>query len=314
MVSTRSHPSNFPPPTLSPSKPSRNSSTPSTRRQNPKDKLGASTPWTWTHTPSNLALIWLLISVPLVTWDTMSVFLRPHSVPGGWLLRPLWSLYALYGEADQTQGFVGWNANEGFTEALSALNVLETGMYAWYLWVVLRPGRAGETEDEKQTKGKGGRGAPSPSKVGWFGRPRSVGGGKEVQIAVLVGFAAAVMTVSKTMCYWLREYYSARAAMRDSSAFSILLLFVIPKGALLIFPSYLIYVFGAEILQALEIASNSSSSGWAIPSTRLSGNIIKAITAAAGGDRNDDNENEKDESSEGESESESDYERSKKKQ
>ncbi|KAA6407917.1 MAG: Emopamil-binding [Lasallia pustulata] len=36
---------------------------------------------------------------------------------------------------------------------------------------------------------------------------------------------------------------------------ALLFLWIIPNGAWLVFPSYMIYVFGQEILQGLEIAS-----------------------------------------------------------
>ena len=55
---------------------------------------------TWSHTPSNLTLIWLAISLPLVIWDTGYTLLRPHSMPGGSLHWPLWKPYDLYGRVD----------------------------------------------------------------------------------------------------------------------------------------------------------------------------------------------------------------------
>jgi len=130
MVSTRNHPSNFPPPDLSPSKALTRS--PRTSRKN------------WVHTPSRLTLLWLIISLPLVFWDIGYVLLRPHSMPGGWLHSPIWTPYALYGTIDYIYGEKAWNERNGFTAAQTSLNVVESVGYVGYLWVVWRFGE-GET-------------------------------------------------------------------------------------------------------------------------------------------------------------------------
>ncbi|SLM35542.1 hypothetical protein LPUS_04848 [Lasallia pustulata] len=63
------------------------------------------------------------------------------------------------------------------------------------------------------------------------------------------------MTVSKTVLYWLNEYFSGFDNIGHNSWSALLFLWIIPNGAWLVFPSYMIYVFGQEILQGLEIAS-----------------------------------------------------------
>src|SRR5690242_12203083 len=99
MVSTRSHPDQFPPPDLSPSK-SSSPATPSSRRGFPnggdvfRDSGRSST---FAHAPTNLTLLWLIVSLPLVAWDTGYILLRPHSMPGGKFHWPLWVPYELYG-------------------------------------------------------------------------------------------------------------------------------------------------------------------------------------------------------------------------
>src|SRR3954447_10069266 len=121
MVSTRGHPQEFPEPDLTPSK-----STPSRARKAKQ----------WAHTPSNLALIWLFISLPLVAWDAGYVLLRPHSMPGGRFHSPIWAPYALYGKIDYIYGWPAFNARNGFTAAQTVLNLIETTGYVFYLWVV----------------------------------------------------------------------------------------------------------------------------------------------------------------------------------
>ena len=146
----------------------------------------------WSHTPSNLTLLWLLVSLPLVFWDTGYVLMRPHTMPGGYLHSPIWKPYALYGTVDYIYGFKAFNARNGFTAAQGVLNLVESAFYMVYLWIVWSSGQ----EEEKVE----GRGAPSIKNVGWFGATRSVGG-KEGGLAVLIAFTAAALTVSKTVLY-----------------------------------------------------------------------------------------------------------------
>jgi len=175
MVSTRGHPQEFPEPQLTPSK-----STPSRSRKA-----------NWAHTPSNLTIIWLLVSLPLVIWDTGYVLLRPYSMPGGSLHWPLWTPYDLYGKVDYIYGWKAFNEHNGFTSAQGTLNVVETLMYLYYLFVLYTHGRQSSAA---------GRGAPRPSTAGFLGQQRYVEGRNGI-LAVLVGYTAAVMTVSKTVLY-----------------------------------------------------------------------------------------------------------------
>ena len=191
MVSTRRHPDNFPPPDLTPS-----------RGSNSTVRMARSSSRGWKHRPSNLTLIWLVISLPLVIWDTTYVFLRPHSMPGGWLHSPIWKMYGLYGTVDHIYGWKAYNSHNGFTAAQSAMNVVETGMYAWYLGTVYAYG---------QQSARQGRGAPRTSSVGWLGESRSLGGRRAGE-AVLIAFAAAVMTLSKTLLYCRSGRVEARKA------------------------------------------------------------------------------------------------------
>lgn len=95
-------------------------------------------------------------------------------------------------------GTRAWEARNGFTAAQGVVNLLESVGYGWYGWVVWRCGHG------RQGGGEGGaregRGAPGRGKVGWWGEARVVRG-PGVAGAVLVGFAASVMTVGKTVLY-----------------------------------------------------------------------------------------------------------------
>ncbi|RDL40707.1 Uncharacterized protein BP5553_00686 [Venustampulla echinocandica] len=237
MVSTRGHPKEFPEPDLTPT---RSASTPS-RGRKAKGK--------WAHTPSNLSLLWLFISLPLVAWDTGYVMLRPHSMPGGYLHWPLWVPYDLYGKVDYIYGWKAFNATNGFTAAQGFLNIVESLMYVYYLYVVLVFGRASAAR---------GRGAPKPKIAGFLGEQRYVDGSNGA-LAVVVGFSASVMTFSKTVLYWLNEYFSEFKNIGHNSLSDLIFLWIIPNGAWLALPCYMIYVTGSEILQGLTIAAGGAT-------------------------------------------------------
>ena len=115
------------------------------------------------------------------------MLLRPLSMPGGKLHSPIWTPYALYGTIDYVYGWPALDAHDGFTGAQGLLNALETAMYFGYLAIAYYYG--------VQEPGKQGRGAPGKL----LGRRKIVG--REAGLAVLIGFATAVMTLSKTVLY-----------------------------------------------------------------------------------------------------------------
>jgi len=122
----------------------------------------------WTHKPTTITVAWLAIAIPLVTWDFIYCLGRPYTMPGGSLHWPLYVPYKLYGEIDHVYGWKAYNAGNGFTAAQSLLNIIETLMYSWYLYAtVIKPARDSRTAAR----------------------------------ALLVGFSAAVMTLSKTVLY-----------------------------------------------------------------------------------------------------------------
>lgn len=148
----------------------------------------------WSHTPSQLTLIWLTISLPLVIWDTGYVLLRPYSMPGGFLHKPIWSAYELYGTVDHVYGFPALEEKNGWTAAQGSINAVETVVYLCYLYIVFAHGQLETTQ---------GRGAPDKQKLGRLailGESRTVYG-KEAVIAVLLAYTTAWITLSKTILY-----------------------------------------------------------------------------------------------------------------
>ncbi|KAI9854415.1 MAG: hypothetical protein M1824_000341 [Vezdaea acicularis] len=233
MVSTRNHPSNFPPPTFSPSK---------AVTRTPSRKT------VWAHTPSKLTLIWLLIEIPLVIWDFCYMSLRPHSMTGGKWHSPIWTPYSIYARVDYVYGFPALERGDGWPMAQSALNVVETAMYIAYLFLVYKYG---------VSSAKKGRGAPAKSRVGWLAESREVKG-ELGGIAALLGFSVAVMTLSKTVIYWAIEYYSGWANIGHNNLFDLTVYFLLPQAPWLIFPTYMAYNFWNEIAEGLTIAARRS--------------------------------------------------------
>jgi hypothetical protein len=211
MVATRRHPDgDFPDhattPTTSPSKTSSTVTKQTHQAPSTSKSRSQSSSSGYTHSASYPITLWLLVSLPLVIWDTCYVLLRPHTMPGGRFHSPIWTPYALYGTVDYVYGWPAWHAKEGFTAAQASLNVLETVMYGYYLGVLWTRARVPRIGGQKKS-------------IGWFiganeeGRRKVVDG---ASLAVIFLFAASVMTVSKTVLYCeyfasfgnLREYYS----------------------------------------------------------------------------------------------------------
>jgi len=88
----------------------------------------------------------------------------------------------------------GWTTStvgKGFTSAQGMLNIIESLIYGYYLYILFAYG--------KQSKAQG-RGAPKASSGGFLGQQRYVDG-KMGALAVLIAYSAALMTVSKTVLY-----------------------------------------------------------------------------------------------------------------
>ncbi|KAJ5332116.1 hypothetical protein MYU51_007659 [Penicillium brevicompactum] len=239
MVSTRHHPRDFPSPERAAKELIKSPTTTANSRK-------------WTHTPAAAVTIWLLVSVPLVLWDASYVLLRPYSMPGGKWHSPLYTPYALYGTVDYIYGWPAFKARNGFTAAQTILNLFETAGYLWYLSVVYLYGSTVVSDRGSQPVSKG---------FLWLLKGDKVVAGRIGAIALLVAYSASVMTLSKTVLYWLNEYFSGFHNIGHNDALTLTLYWIIPNGAWLVFPSYNIYVLGGEILSSLELAAPRQKAG-----------------------------------------------------
>ncbi|UKZ88620.1 uncharacterized protein TrAFT101_004369 [Trichoderma asperellum] len=207
--------------------------TPSAKRiaRSKSNKSSSSSASAFSHAPTTATLVWLAVSLPLVIWDTGYVLLRPLSMPGGSLHWPVWAPYRLYGEVDHIYGWKAFHAGNGFTSAQGLLNAIETLMYLWYLaaWLF-------------SSKTEGGA------------RVLSGRGGAR---ATLFGYAAAVMTLSKTVLYWANEYYSGFDNIGHNPLNDLILLWIIPNGAWLVGPTYMIWSIGGDLINSLNSTSRS---------------------------------------------------------
>jgi hypothetical protein len=107
-------------------------------------------------------------------------------MPGGSLHWPIWSPYETYVRTDYIYGWKAWNEKNGFTAAQAFMNVPETLLYIYYLYLVYSQGT--------QTKSTCGR-----SKPGFLAQRFMAG--HHGAVVTMVGFTAAVMTCSKTILY-----------------------------------------------------------------------------------------------------------------
>ncbi|KAK1756473.1 hypothetical protein QBC47DRAFT_401376 [Echria macrotheca] len=192
----------------------------------------------WYHAPSKFAVYWLAASIPLIFWDAGYVFLRPHSMVGGSLHWPIWSLYKIQAELDHTYGFKEFLAGGGWNYAQSAGNIVENLANMFYLALYWRAGTALRT-------------ASGETVTALTGRTGAV--------ALLVAFATAVSTTYKTALYWAIEAFSGFDNIGHNPPLQMAS-WIILNGAWLVFPAYLAYSFGAEIVDGLTRSSSSGTS------------------------------------------------------
>jgi len=132
----------------------------------------------------------------------------------------IWKQYALYQEIDYVYGLPALHSGNGFTNAQSLLNVIETLINITYLYLA--------------------------HVVAW-------------PPATIVGFASAVMTLSKTILYWAQEYYCGYCAVGHNSVRDLIVLWIVPNGLWIVVPAIIIVVLGKDLVRDLNAAARLSS-------------------------------------------------------
>ncbi|CAE6507255.1 unnamed protein product [Rhizoctonia solani] len=82
---------------------------------------------------------WYVVSAFIIAWDVSYCFLRPRSMVGG-DLHWIWKPYALYAQVDHVYGWPSFTRGDGFTNAQSFMNVIETAINLAYVYYAhIRP-------------------------------------------------------------------------------------------------------------------------------------------------------------------------------
>ncbi|KAI5822163.1 hypothetical protein K523DRAFT_422180 [Schizophyllum commune Tattone D] len=167
--------------------------------------------------------LWFLITAPIVLWDTGYLFFRPRSMLGG-DLHWIWKPYEIYQEIDWVYGVRALEDGDGFPNAQAFLNIIETILNLIYLYLA--------------------HVSSSPK-------------------APLIGFAAATMTLWKTVLYWLQELFCSGAGCMTAHNkwLDMVVFYYLPNGLWLIFPSIIVYTLGKDIAHSLWAASRLSDGG-----------------------------------------------------
>jgi hypothetical protein len=142
----------------------------------------------------------MMISVPIVIWDALYILLRPHTMAGGKLQWPLWKPYEIYAAIDHVYGWPGWNNNDGWGGAQAVMNVVEVVLYGLYLMIAINHG-------VPSSRGKGAQIGEDGS-GSWLSGATKIAG-KTGNRALIIGFTASLLTLSKTVLYRKLSYWTS---------------------------------------------------------------------------------------------------------
>ncbi|KAG6918812.1 hypothetical protein DXG01_011564 [Tephrocybe rancida] len=117
-------------------------------------------------------------------------------------------------------GIPALEANNGFTNAQSLLNVVETLLNILYLYLA--------------------------HVVAW-------------PPASLIGFTSASLTLSKTILYWAQEYYCGFCGIGHNTVSDLLIYWIIPNGLWIVVPTVIVAQLGKDLTQSLNFAAKASA-------------------------------------------------------
>ncbi|KAI0344087.1 hypothetical protein BDW22DRAFT_1427735 [Trametopsis cervina] len=161
--------------------------------------------------------LWFVVTIPVIFWDAGYCLLRPRSMVGG-DLHWIWAPYSIYQEVDYIYGVKALQEGNGFTNAQSVLNLVENVLNIVYLWLAHVSG--------------------SP-------------------VAPVIGFTSVVMTLSKTVLYWLQEYFCGGCSVGHNDFNTLLVYWIIPNGVWLVFPSLIAWRLGKDLAASVTLTAKA---------------------------------------------------------
>ncbi|GAN05679.1 conserved hypothetical protein [Mucor ambiguus] len=163
---------------------------------------------------------WTLVSSLVVIWDFGYCLLRPLSMEGG-SLNFLWKPYNLYAKELKVQQDPKKKHHVTIPltyKNTAFMNGIETLLNFTYLGLL----KSGQVN---------------------------------VGQANLVGFSAALMTLSKTVLYWLIEPFSGYQHIGHNSLKDLIILWIIPNGLWIVVPAAIVYTLGKDLNHRLDVNS-----------------------------------------------------------
>jgi len=162
--------------------------------------------------------LWFLLTVPVIAWDVGYCMMRPRSMKGG-DLHWIWKPYGIYQEIDYIYGMPSFLSGNGFTNAQSLLNIIETLLNITYVYLA--------------------------HIAQWPPAP-------------IIGFGATLMTLSKTLLYWAQEYYCGYCSIGHNNLWDVVLLWMVPNGVWIVVPTFVVLQFGKDLAESLNFAARES--------------------------------------------------------
>ncbi|KAL0069286.1 hypothetical protein AAF712_003651 [Marasmius tenuissimus] len=126
---------------------------------------------------------------------------------------------SIYQNVDLVYGVEAYKRGDGFTNAQSLLNVIETLLNALYLYAA--------------------------HVTAW-------------PPATLIGFTSASLTLAKTILYWAQEYYCSYCAVGHNDVKTLILFWIIPNGLWIVIPSMITYTLGKDLAAQLNYADKAA--------------------------------------------------------
>ncbi|KAF9010418.1 hypothetical protein BDZ89DRAFT_964397 [Hymenopellis radicata] len=161
--------------------------------------------------PPTWISLWFLLTAPVIFWDASYCFMRPRSFEGG-DLHWIWAPYSIYQNIDLVYGVRAWEEMDGFTNAQSLMNIVETFLNLVYLYL------AHFTQ--------------------WPAAP-------------LIGFTSVTLTLAKTVLYWLQEYYCGYCKVGHNTVRDLIQFWIIPNGIWIVVPSLIVWKMGQDLCRRL---------------------------------------------------------------